>query len=97
MEDDQQLWRAQSACEGKDPNLWFPSATQDEFVSGKRTRRETSRLYGEARQICLACPVRIECLDYALRKPEEHGMWGGLTASERSIVRRTRRKRPVAA
>jgi hypothetical protein len=35
------------------------------------------------------CPVREECLEYALRNKEEHGIWGG--ASERQ--RRKMRKR----
>lgn len=35
----------------------------------------------EARRICRMCPVRSECLSYALTYPvtDQHGVWGGLT------------------
>jgi WhiB family redox-sensing transcriptional regulator len=92
---DRELWRKDAACDGKDPVLWFPRATQDAFVSGERTRRETPKLYRDGRRICSECPVRIACLDYALRNREEHGMWGGLTASERVTLLRTRRSVPA--
>jgi Transcription factor WhiB len=36
-----------------------------------------------AKQICRRCEVQQECLDEALKK-EESGIWGGLTARERT-------------
>jgi WhiB family redox-sensing transcriptional regulator len=36
-----------------------------------------------AKLVCARCPVRGECLDYALRVREPLGVWGGLTESER--------------
>jgi hypothetical protein len=35
----------------------------------------------EARRLCRACPVRRECLEYALEFPasDQHGVWAGLT------------------
>ena len=30
-----------------------------------------------------SCTVRQECLDYALRIREQHGIWGGLNEAER--------------
>lgn len=45
---------------------------------------------GRARRICWECPVRLECLSYALADPELLGLWGGLTAPERARVRRRR-------
>ncbi len=37
----------------------------------------------DAKGICLGCPVQRECLEFALRVHEPHGIWGGLTESER--------------
>ncbi len=37
----------------------------------------------EAKCICLGCPVRRECLDFAMRVREPHGIWGGMTEAER--------------
>jgi WhiB family redox-sensing transcriptional regulator len=43
----------------------------------------------KAKAICGGCPVKDECLDHAMNEPEEHGLWGGLTESERvSLSRR---------
>jgi len=42
----------------------------------------------EGKFICSGCPVRKECLDWALTHHEEHGTWGGFTARERSRMRR---------
>jgi WhiB family redox-sensing transcriptional regulator len=36
-----------------------------------------------AKAICQECPVRQECLHYALDVGEPHGIWGGLNESER--------------
>lgn len=45
----------------------------------------------EALMICGACPVRQECLDYALTAPELHGVWGGTTPERRRHLLRTKR------
>lgn len=37
----------------------------------------------KAKQVCRACPVSVECLDYALFHREQHGVWGGMSESER--------------
>jgi len=36
-----------------------------------------------AKAICATCSVRRDCLDYALRIREPHGIWGGLSEVER--------------
>jgi hypothetical protein len=35
-----------------------------------------------ARAVCAECPVRLECLAYALRTRPTAAMWAGLTAGE---------------
>ena len=42
--------------------------------------------YTYAKRICQVCPVRAECLDFAMDTEYKHyrfGVWGGLTAKER--------------
>ena len=36
-----------------------------------------------AKAICATCSVCRDCLDYALRIREPHGIWGGLSEVER--------------
>jgi hypothetical protein len=40
----------------------------------------------KARLICLACPIRSECLDHALKYREAWGVWAGLDYQELRIV-----------
>lgn len=50
-----------------------------------------------ARALCMTCPLRVMCRDYALGTPEPYGIWGGLTETNRHTVRKGRRPQdPVA-
>jgi WhiB family transcriptional regulator, redox-sensing transcriptional regulator len=80
-------WRQRAACRGRDTGVWFPSPS-DRFA------------LDVAKQVCASCPVRPDCLAYALTL-EAHdwplfGVWGGLTAAERRHERvRQRRAMPA--
>ncbi len=41
----------------------------------------------EAKKACAGCPVKSECLIYALEWPELYGYWAGTTAGERRRIR----------
>jgi WhiB family transcriptional regulator, redox-sensing transcriptional regulator len=48
-----------------------------------------------AQAVCVTCPVRDECLAYAMEWEEPDGVWGGLTPSQRRALRPKRgRGRP---
>ena len=66
-------------CEGQ-PDLFFP-----EDFADLQTRRLAIRT---AKALCGSCPLQKLCLDTALTQHESWGIWGGLTADERSILRR---------
>jgi WhiB family transcriptional regulator, redox-sensing transcriptional regulator len=72
-------WRGRAACRRVDPDLFFPVGT-----SGPALDQVT-----RAKRLCLACPVRRPCLDWALRNGIQFGIWGGLTEDERGTLRRT--------
>lgn len=56
-------WHQDAPCAYVDPELWFPD-------KGESTKA--------AKAICRRCPVRAECLDYALTWHQRFGVWGGL-------------------
>lgn len=46
-----------------------------------------------ARRLCAVCPVRRECLDFAMRiEPAQsrHGIWGGISPSGRETLAKGR-------
>jgi WhiB family transcriptional regulator, redox-sensing transcriptional regulator len=76
-------WRAEGACRTADPDLFFPVAV------GAVANRQIAK----AQRICAGCPVRQQCLDFALRTPEPAGVWGGTTPEQRTRARRARARR----
>lgn len=44
-----------------------------------------------AKRVCAACPVRAECLDYAMRT-KAMGIWGGTSQRERQALANKRAK-----
>jgi WhiB family redox-sensing transcriptional regulator len=50
--------------------------------------RKEEKLQREARakEICTTCSVKKDCLEYAVRIREPHGIWGGLNESERKAL-----------
>ena len=72
-------WRDDAACRDEDTAIWFPD-TEDEIARAVR--------------FCDSCPVREQCLEFALETRQVDGVWGGLTEPER---RRARRRRMAAA
>jgi WhiB family transcriptional regulator, redox-sensing transcriptional regulator len=82
-------WQDRAACRGIDALLFFGP---DHEARPEREIREA-----KAKAVYTLCPVRVQCLDYALRNPIRHGIWGGLNEDERARQRRRRARRPDAA
>lgn len=64
-----------AACQGVDPDLFFP---------------ERGASVVEAKKVCDSCPIQKECLEYALAVNEKHGIWGGTSERERRRIRHQR-------
>jgi len=82
-------WQDRAACRGMDGRLFF---ALDHEARPERQIREA-----RAKAVCQQCPVRVQCLDYALENSIRHGIWGGLNEEERARERRRRARRPHAA
>jgi len=46
-------------------------------------------LVDAAKAICEACPLKTQCLEYALENNYE-GVWGGTTDSDRMTIKKTK-------
>jgi WhiB family transcriptional regulator, redox-sensing transcriptional regulator len=82
-------WQDDAACRGRDVVPFF---APDGERQPEREIRER-----KAKGVCASCPVRVQCLDYAISRPEKYGVWGGLNEEERSAERRRRMRRANAA
>jgi WhiB family redox-sensing transcriptional regulator len=74
--------QARCAVSRIDPDQWFPVA-----MDVIRARDQAA----DAIAVCAACPVRADCLEFALRHGSglgAHGVWGGLVEGERLSLRR---------
>ncbi|GAA3196269.1 MULTISPECIES: WhiB family transcriptional regulator [Streptomyces] len=67
-------WQSRGTCYGMDAEdadaVFFPLPRNHEAIA-------------EAKELCGWCPVRRECLDFALENALKEGIWGGLTEAER--------------
>jgi len=68
-----QPWREHAACKGEPVDVWF--STQGHGVT-------------IAKRICNTCPVRLECLRWAVDEQINHGIYGARTPRERQVLRR---------
>lgn len=75
----ERAWQSRAACRGPESWLFFPPAYPER--KEERDARES-----RAKGICAECPVRAECLDYAISIREPHGIWGGLNEAERRTL-----------
>lgn len=70
-------WMTKGSCRRYPPGAFFPS----DGVG-----------VDAARRICVDCPVRAECLEFALVQRIDHGVWGGCSERERRRILKRRRQ-----
>ena len=70
---------SEARCTETDPELWFPELDSLWRVA-------------QAKKICEKCPVKKECLEYALVNKFKDGIWGGLSPTERHRLMMGKRK-----
>ncbi len=74
-------WRLDAACATMDTLIFFPIGE-----TGPATPQVQL-----AKKICASCPVREECLEFAIATIQNDGIWGGTTEDERRLIKRARR------
>lgn len=78
-------WQEHAACRGEDPELFFPAST-----SGPDHERQIRA----AKAVCELCTVRFECLQDAMGRHAQDGIWGGMTDVERKRLALSHGTRP---
>jgi transcription factor WhiB len=89
-------WSPQAKCHawGGGPDFYFPV---------KEKGRDTTSEVRAAKAVCNGtdgrppCPVRQQCLDYALEHHEKFGVWGGRSERERGRLKKIQRQVKVLA
>ncbi|MFF4344256.1 WhiB family transcriptional regulator [Kitasatospora sp. NPDC001540] len=72
-------WRSRAACRDEDPELFFPIGNTGPALLQIE----------EAKAVCSRrCPVREQCLTWAMATGQDAGVWGGLSEDERRAMKR---------
>ena len=78
-EPERETWMSNAYCASTDPDIFFDSVGHNE----RATR-------AAARGICQPCPVKMQCLAYAMAFEKGHkfryGIYGGCTPTERKTL-----------
>jgi WhiB family redox-sensing transcriptional regulator len=71
-------WREFALCLNYEPDLWYSEEAGDGV---------------KAVRICAECPVRSDCLGWAIARNENDGIWGGVSARGRMRMRAEMRQK----
>lgn len=76
------------------PHLFFSphvcgEECNDNCTDAKREQGRFERIR-KAKAVCRTCPVKPECLEWALANNVDHGVWGETTERDRKRIRQQR-------
>ena len=72
-------WRKVASCRDTSPELFFPIGTTGLAIDQIEA----------AKAVCMGCPARVPCLEFALSTNQDSGVWGATSEEERRHLRRT--------
>lgn len=75
-----EYWRDEALCAQTDPEIFFPEKGSDD---------------GRGKRICARCDAKTMCLAFALENDERYGIWGGLSARDRTRIRKELQIKPL--
>lgn len=70
-----------------DVSTWRPAWMRLATCRHEDTATFFSKSVKRAKELCSVCPVRAECLAFAMADPEMVGVFGGTTEREREAMR----------
>lgn len=71
-------WQLHARCRGLPTEMFFASDGERGQLRAAREER--------AKKVCRSCPVKRECLRYAVASAEAWGVWGAMTPRERELI-----------
>lgn len=77
-------WMDEAACRGRKDVDFFPEVGYNSKAP-------------QAVRLCSVCPVKDDCLDFAIVNNIEHGIWGGTNPRQRRSLLRAQEKGTVEA
>ncbi len=76
-------WRQKAECkEHHNPDIFFPIGTTGPALDQTE----------EAKAVCQVCPVKNDCLEWAITTHQDSGVWGGQSEEERRALIKARRQ-----
>jgi WhiB family redox-sensing transcriptional regulator len=72
-------WRREASCRDTSPELFFPIGTTGQAIDQ----------IAAAKAVCMGCPSRVPCLEFALSTNQDSGVWGATSEEDRRHLRRT--------
>lgn len=66
-------WMDDALCAEIGTEMFFPEEGNPHGVN-----------YAHGKQVCAACPVAMQCLEYALDNEIAEGLWGGVSPRDRA-------------
>ena len=75
-------WRTEANCAGADTEIFYPP--RDKQLYNKTA--DKAKLFCNGIKGTSPCPVRANCLWFAIITEEQHGIWGGMSHRERNAL-----------
>lgn len=70
----EEAWMLDGKCLNADPERWFPTPGDSAAIE-------------YAVGLCITCPVRVRCLEFAISSGSEYGIWGATTEAQRRQIK----------
>lgn len=101
-EEDDRWWASQAKCNGMNPDYFFPvvrGADGLPIINYKGAEKPDLAGVDRAKKFCRGeldefdqpCPVRVQCLHWAILKGQWEGVFGGMVERERRRYARIKR------
>jgi WhiB family transcriptional regulator, redox-sensing transcriptional regulator len=82
-------------CRSTDPDIWFPEPSKSRLLKGESGQEIISETI-IALDLCQACPLKAECLQFAVDNREAYGIFGGTFPHERDEMSLVPSGQPIA-